>query len=110
MRVVRAIVLSSEQREILESRARDRSAAARSLDAPRSIIVRLHRKECAVLSEAWGRPSSFVVCRLRAARHSRRQKTIVCSTQHSRHSACRTTLGEMLHDDREMTVIWKTPS
>ena len=65
LRVVRAIVLSSEQREILESRARDRSAAARSLER---------------------------------------------ATLNNLSSACRTTLGEMLHDDREMTVIWKTPS
>jgi hypothetical protein len=28
----------------------------------------------------------------------------------NRSSACRTTLGEMLQDDRVMTVIWKTPS
>ena len=65
MRVVRAIVLSPEQREILESGARYCSAAARSLERP---------------------------------------------ALNNRSSACRTKLGEMLHDDREMTVIWITPS
>ena len=65
MRVARVIVLSSEQRGTLESRARTRNAAPRSLERP---------------------------------------------ALNSRSSACRTTLRETLHDDREMSVIWETPS
>jgi transposase len=39
MRVARAVVLSSEQREMLESRARARSAAARSVERARIVLL-----------------------------------------------------------------------
>ena len=39
MRVARPVVLSSEQRDLLESRARARSAAARSVERARIVLL-----------------------------------------------------------------------